>query len=545
MNVCLLGDALVPTEKTVTGYGIAVDLIASSIITFSDFDQLYLLCEKDTYHYQRMEEFKNNLPPDKQKRIHIVDEYDVFLHGTGKLNEIDVIHSLQADALKAMCLRNELNKNVPIVLTMHGLSEQRLYMYLYIPLMIGSFRSYDAIICTSEAVRDAITRVFVRLKNQFPHYIKNVPKILLKKIPLGVDTDYFKPIDRALLRKRWNVGADAFVILWFGRLSKNHKADLFPLLKVFSNLVVENRSKDLLLIIAGSSSDGSYEREMLETAELMGIADFVRLISANEVHNRNELYNVCDVFTSPIDNIQETFGITPIEAMAAGTAQVVSDWDGYRDTVQDGLTGYLIPTYWMHDCLEDVLNRDFLPLNDMHRREFFSFLETESVAVDITVYQDRLQRLIDSSDLLQYFRTMSRERALEVYEISHVIKQIESLWDELVCAARNDGTPTFQKLHLTDYCHDFEGYPSKMLDDDTRFVVSEYYHMWKDKIKPTTDITKKQINEIKEMLLERNVLSVNDILLSCNYSNRAMVRRILMYFLKNGLIIIKGENSNE
>lgn len=25
MNVCLLGDALVPTEKTVTGYGIAVD----------------------------------------------------------------------------------------------------------------------------------------------------------------------------------------------------------------------------------------------------------------------------------------------------------------------------------------------------------------------------------------------------------------------------------------------------------------------------------------------------------------------------------------
>lgn len=545
MNVCLLGDALVSTEKKVTGYGMAVDLIASNIIKSSDFAQLYLLCEKDTYHYQRVAEFKNNLPSDKQKRIHIVDEYDLFLHGTGKLNEIDVIHSLQADALKAMYLRNELNKNVPIVLTMHGLSEQRLYMYLYIPLLIGSFRSYDAIICTSESVRDVITRIFDRLKNQFPNYIKNVPKIFLKKIPLGVDTDYFKPIDRTMLRKRWNVDADAFIILWFGRLSKNHKADLFPLLKVFSNLVVGNKSKDLLLIIAGSSSDGSYEREILEVAELLGILDFVRLISANEVHNRNELYNVCDVFTSPIDNIQETFGITPIEAMSAGTAQVVSDWDGYRDTVQDGLTGYLIPTYWMHNCLEDMVNRDFLPLNDMHRSEFFSSLETESVAVDITVYQDRLQRLIDSPALLQSFRTMSREHALEVYEISHVIKQIESLWYELVSDARNDTTHTYKKLHLTDYCHDFEGYPSRMLNDDTIFVVSEYYHTWKDRIKPTIDISETKINEIKEMLSERDVLSVNNILLSCDNGNRAMVRRILMYFLKNGLIKIKEGNVNE
>ena len=44
------------------------------------------------------------------------------------------------------------------------------------------------------------------------------------------------------------------------------------------------------------------------------------------------------------DNIQETFGLTPVEAMAAGLPCVVSDWNGYKDTVADGETGFRIPT---------------------------------------------------------------------------------------------------------------------------------------------------------------------------------------------------------
>src|SRR3546814_3034291 len=52
-----------------------------------------------------------------------------------------------------------------------------------------------------------------------------------------------------------------------------------------------------------------------------------------------------DVFVSLSDNIQESFGITPVEAMAAGLPCIVSDWDGYRDTVVDGETGILVPTW--------------------------------------------------------------------------------------------------------------------------------------------------------------------------------------------------------
>ena len=51
------------------------------------------------------------------------------------------------------------------------------------------------------------------------------------------------------------------------------------------------------------------------------------------------------IFTLLSDNIQESFDSTPIKAMAAGLPVVVSDWNGYRDTVRNGIDGILVPTF--------------------------------------------------------------------------------------------------------------------------------------------------------------------------------------------------------
>ena len=53
-------------------------------------------------------------------------------------------------------------------------------------------------------------------------------------------------------------------------------------------------------------------------------------------------WKAADVFVSLSDNIQETFGITPLEAMASGLPVIVSDWDGYKDTVPNGEIGFRI-----------------------------------------------------------------------------------------------------------------------------------------------------------------------------------------------------------
>ena len=50
-----------------------------------------------------------------------------------------------------------------------------------------------------------------------------------------------------------------------------------------------------------------------------------------------------DLFCSPSDNLQETFGLSVLEAMASSLPVVASDWDGYRDLVVHGRTGWLVP----------------------------------------------------------------------------------------------------------------------------------------------------------------------------------------------------------
>ena len=63
----------------------------------------------------------------------------------------------------------------------------------------------------------------------------------------------------------------------------------------------------------------------------------------HEEANRDDAWAAADVFISLADNAQEAFGLTPLEAMAASLPCIVSDWNGYRDTVRDGVDGDLIP----------------------------------------------------------------------------------------------------------------------------------------------------------------------------------------------------------
>jgi glycosyltransferase involved in cell wall biosynthesis len=55
------------------------------------------------------------------------------------------------------------------------------------------------------------------------------------------------------------------------------------------------------------------------------------------------------VFPSP----KEGWGITNVEAAACGTPAIASDSDGLRESVRDGVTGYLVP----HGDVSALANR--------------------------------------------------------------------------------------------------------------------------------------------------------------------------------------------
>ena len=62
-------------------------------------------------------------------------------------------------------------------------------------------------------------------------------------------------------------------------------------------------------------------------------------LDGRDPNNRYLSWSSADIFCSFADNIQETFGLTPIEAMACGLPCVVSDWNGYKETVRDQVDG--------------------------------------------------------------------------------------------------------------------------------------------------------------------------------------------------------------
>ena len=57
----------------------------------------------------------------------------------------------------------------------------------------------------------------------------------------------------------------------------------------------------------------------------------VRLLEGHDLNLGALARSASDAFISLVDCLQETFGLTPVEAMAARLPVVASDWNGYRD----------------------------------------------------------------------------------------------------------------------------------------------------------------------------------------------------------------------
>jgi glycosyltransferase involved in cell wall biosynthesis len=334
----------------------------------------------------------------------------------------------------------------------------------FVPLLLARSQPYDAVVCTSSASKRTFQELLKicaegagGLRRGKLNYAGQLPVI-----PLGVDTDLYRPRDVTDSRYQLNLPLDAFVLLWVGRLSPNTKADLLPLLRAYSLLRRRNPTCRMLLVLVGTDHE-NYGSFLERSAAEMHILPDLRVERTTPQHPTQLWYSASDVFVSPADNVQETFGLTLLEAMASGIPQVVSDWDGYRDIVVHGESGYRVTTYWAK-CDDDSV----ASWSNWRDSGMAQSLLAQTVACDLGEMVRYLEFLLLSPETRYSMGTSSRKRAVELYGWNRIISLYEECWTELIARARTDAQCLARPSFIVpDFHRAFSHYASASLNDAT------------------------------------------------------------------------------
>lgn len=337
-------------------------------------------------------------------------------------------------------------------------------------LLIAPVQPWDALICTSVAVKTVIERSLDNWADYLAQRMGSRPNlnVQLPIIPLGVDCDAFAQGEEAKnsrnrMRQTLGIGVDDIVVLFLGRLIFYAKAHPVPLYLVLEKAVKLTQSK-VHLVQAGWFEDPQEEANFKNSAQIFCPSVNTIFVDGRKSEIRSAIWSTADIFISLADNVQETFGLTPIEAMAAGLPVIVSDWDGYRESVRHEIDGFRIPT--LSPPPGTGLDLAFNYLGNHLNYSTYIGHTSMLTAVDIDACTQALIKLITDAELRQRLGENGRQRAREIYDWKVIIAAYERLWTELTEIRTSTSAP--MSVSLT------PGMPPHPLCDDPFRLYEQY-----------------------------------------------------------------------
>jgi glycosyltransferase involved in cell wall biosynthesis len=346
--------------------------------------------------------------------------------------------------------------------------------------LMAPTQSWDALICPSNSIKSAISNII----DHWQQYLKERTGSSFKcpvqfpVIPLGIDTEHFDKIsgDQKRIDQRKTLGLknEEIAILFTGRLNYIAKANPLSLM-----LGVEKAAKDtkipLRLIFCGYFNDEINELAFKESAERICNLTRVSFIRHGDQKYPDGFWAGADIFCSLVDNVQESFGLTPIEAMASGLPVIVTDWDGYRDTVRDGVDGYTIPTLAPRKGLGNELAYKYFSGQNNYG-DYLAAVQ-QSTSVDLDALSIALKRLIETPSLRLKMGSAGKERANATYNWPKIISAYEDLWLEL--ANRRVSDKEINPLTIGSPFHPsrpdpfdmFASFPSKKISEEGKIEL--------------------------------------------------------------------------
>lgn len=242
-------------------------------------------------------------------------------------NHLDMVN-IHSGPGGVLCVRR---LPVPVIVTCHHTYQQQLHYIrsqfwkiVFLPFEKRTYQLARQIIAVSEATKNVLMR----------HY--NIPEHKIAVIHNSVDTSKFYPLE---------IAKNPRSLLYVGRIDKRKGIEYL----IRSMPLVRKQIQDVQLMIGGK---GRYLQKMKDLVTRLDLERNVTFLGFVPDSQLNELYNRAQCVVVP--SIFEGFGITVIEALAAGTRVVGTDSDGIREILKSGEYGKLVP-YGNYAALADAI----------------------------------------------------------------------------------------------------------------------------------------------------------------------------------------------
>ena len=286
---------------------------------------------------------------DEKKRIYKIPGiptgiYDSRLTGIYPLKAIkkikswnlDIIHSQTEFAIGTFARIFAKQYDIPIVHTYHTMYEDYVHYITkgYFDGISKKIVEFITKFYCDKTIQELIvpTKKTYDLFKEKYKYDRNV-----HIIPTGIEIDRFYkeklPLHKINNKKtELGITSDDIVMLFVGRVASEKSIDF--LIDNHSEILKKNQNVKLLIVGDGPDLD-----------------EYVNLVNKNKINNKVIFtgkvpwkdvplyYGLSDIFVTASHT--ETQGLTVVEAMAANLPVVALDDESFRNTVIDGLTGFL------------------------------------------------------------------------------------------------------------------------------------------------------------------------------------------------------------
>jgi N-acetyl-alpha-D-glucosaminyl L-malate synthase BshA len=250
--------------------------------------------------------------------------YELVL--TSKLVDVAIYHNLDllhvhyaiphaSAAFMAREILKTRGRYVPFVTTLHGTDIT----------LVGRDPSFEPVITFAINHSDAITAVSSSLRNDTLEHFKTEKEISV--IPNFIDVEEVLKADGSFLRNRYAPNGEK-IICHISNFRKVKRVQ--DVIHIFERIHKEIPSKLLLV------GDGPDRALVEEICRKLGLCSDV--IMLGKLRSTKEILRGSDLFLLPSES--ESFGLSALEAMAAGVPVISTNTGGLPEVNIDGETGF-------------------------------------------------------------------------------------------------------------------------------------------------------------------------------------------------------------